>query len=294
MTNAVPMVAICGKGRTATECLKTAVALDYGGVVPARLVACPSGSDLDTADWQPSLTRVAEALGIPVVDLDSLRQEPDLVVLSMEYDRIIRTDAFRTDRMINVHFSDLPTYRGVYTSVWPILNGESHVGVTIHLMDPGVDTGEIIAATRFELPATATARSLFDLYHDQAIAFVHAWYPRLVASDYESRPQPSEGASSYSRKDLDMESARRLDPSWTAGRLERTVRAFYFPEYQTATLGGRGVRACYRVGEARLDVAPGTLLSETGQGALYAVGGGDVASFAWADPSPMSTGGAGG
>ena len=45
---------------------------------------------------------------------------------------------------INIHPSLLPQYRGPVPTAWAIENGEKHFGITIHLMDEGIDTGDIL------------------------------------------------------------------------------------------------------------------------------------------------------
>ena len=46
---------------------------------------------------------------------------------------------------INMHAGITPTYRGVHGGYWALVNEDrAHCGVTVHLVDPGVDTGEIL------------------------------------------------------------------------------------------------------------------------------------------------------
>ena len=47
---------------------------------------------------------------------------------------------------VNVHFGIAPHYRGSHTLFYPLYLGDyENVGVTLHFLDPGVDTGDIIA-----------------------------------------------------------------------------------------------------------------------------------------------------
>lgn len=69
----------------------------------------------------------------------------DLIFISLEFDKIVNPDLFKDARLYNIHFSLLPSYKGMYTSAIPILNGEEMVGVTFHEIDKGIDTGNIIA-----------------------------------------------------------------------------------------------------------------------------------------------------
>lgn len=57
-------------------------------------------------------------------------------------------DAF-PERILNIHLGLSPYYRGAGTNFWPLVNGEpEYCGATIHYLDPGVDTGPIVAHVR--------------------------------------------------------------------------------------------------------------------------------------------------
>lgn len=52
-------------------------------------------------------------------------------------------------RFINTHAGITPKYRGVHGGYWALANGDAqHCGVTIHLVDKGIDTGDIISQHR--------------------------------------------------------------------------------------------------------------------------------------------------
>lgn len=57
-------------------------------------------------------------------------------------------------RMINMHLGLSPYYRGTATNFYPLLNDEpEYVGATIHLIDPGIDSGAILRHARPEIVA---------------------------------------------------------------------------------------------------------------------------------------------
>ncbi|MGE0759739.1 MAG: formyl transferase [Pirellulaceae bacterium] len=61
---------------------------------------------------------------------------------------ILRPSIFTIPRLaaINVHFGIAPWYRGEHTLFWPLYYGdEKNVGVTVHLIDKGIDTGRMLA-----------------------------------------------------------------------------------------------------------------------------------------------------
>lgn len=60
----------------------------------------------------------------------------------------------------NLHPGPLPLYAGLNAVSWAIYNGEREHGVTVHRMDPGIDTGPIVAQAMFAIEAGDTALSL--------------------------------------------------------------------------------------------------------------------------------------
>jgi len=55
------------------------------------------------------------------------------------------------DGVLNCHMGVLPEYRGMDVVEWPILREDfDQVGLTVHFMDQGIDTGDILRVERFE------------------------------------------------------------------------------------------------------------------------------------------------
>jgi phosphoribosylglycinamide formyltransferase 1 len=67
------------------------------------------------------------------------------------------------DRVVNVHPALLPAFPGLDAIGQAIAYGVKVAGVTVHLVDEGVDTGAIIAQAAVDVPAGATAEALHDL-----------------------------------------------------------------------------------------------------------------------------------
>ncbi len=70
---------------------------------------------------------------------------PDLI-LSVAYDQILKPTILRLAPLgsLNVHAGKLPGYRGRNVVNWAILNGETEIGLTVHFMDEGIDTGDVV------------------------------------------------------------------------------------------------------------------------------------------------------
>ena len=80
------------------------------------------------------------------------KANPDLCVIS-HFERLIKEPLLSVPKMgfINLHPSLLPNYRGMAPQHWPIINGEKEAGITVHYVDEGTDTGDIIVQRRFPL-----------------------------------------------------------------------------------------------------------------------------------------------
>ena len=60
----------------------------------------------------------------------------------------------------NLHPGPLPHYAGLNAPSWAIYNGEASHGVTVHRMDPGIDTGAVVFEERFAIKAEDTGLSV--------------------------------------------------------------------------------------------------------------------------------------
>jgi len=98
-----------------------------------------------------TLARRAAELSVPVLaDVDPASVEsvvdaarPDCTVVS-SYNRILRPSLLRRCPFVNVHYAPLPAYRGRANVNWAIINGEAEAAISIHVIEPGLDDGNIL------------------------------------------------------------------------------------------------------------------------------------------------------
>ena len=115
------------------------------------------------------LRAFAKARDIPVAQLQELNQlqkmiaeqRPAAVVIS-SFDRIIPPQILALCRFINVHYSLLPHYRGRANVNWAIINGEPTAGISIHLVIPDLDGGNLLFQQAISIGANDTVTSLYD------------------------------------------------------------------------------------------------------------------------------------
>jgi methionyl-tRNA formyltransferase len=116
-----------------------------------RLEMC----SIDNVPKTYSLKQLASVYGIDVIERNDLNSkscqdllkqyDPDLFI-SVACPIIFKEDLIRIPKIdcINIHNSPLPKYRGMLPSFWQLYHGEKSAGITIHKIDKGIDTGEII------------------------------------------------------------------------------------------------------------------------------------------------------
>ncbi|PWH12446.1 MAG: methionyl-tRNA formyltransferase [Anaerolineae bacterium] len=197
----------------------------------------------------PPVKVAALELGLEVLQPEKLRApeamqqlrawNPDLIVVAA-FGQILRPDVLSLPRYgcVNIHASLLPRHRGAAPIQAAILAGDKETGITIMLMDEGIDTGPMLARRSVEILPTDTGGSLFEKLSVLGGELLLETLPRYLSGELLPQPQPAEGAT-YAPM-LKKEDGR-LDFSRPAGELERKVRAFHpwpgaFMDWQGAPL----------------------------------------------------------
>ncbi len=88
---------------------------------------------------------------------------PDLII-SYNYRHIISKDILKHYKIINLHISYLPYNRGAHPNIWSHIENTPS-GVTIHYIDEGIDTGNIIAQKRIIINKKETLKSSYRKLH---------------------------------------------------------------------------------------------------------------------------------
>ena len=92
------------------------------------------------------------------------RYKCDLFV-SMSFDQIFDKSLLDLPYLgtINCHASKLPFYRGRNILNWVLINDEKEFGITVHYIDEGIDTGDIILQKTFSITDSDNYKTLLDL-----------------------------------------------------------------------------------------------------------------------------------
>ena len=229
---------------------------------PSALVSVlPNRTDSGRDTWQPSLRKWAIDQDVAITSLKSCYDKPDLLFLSLEFDRIIKPQKFATERLFNIHFSKLPKFKGMYTSVHPILAGEKSSGVTLHRIDAGIDTGEMIDQIEFPIPISMTARELYDQYLEHGYQLFKRNIQGLIERKEVSKQQESIDSSYFSTSSIQFSN---LSPDFrqTAFQFHNWIRGFTFREYQLPIVFGDAICKS-QIADTKSNSLPGTIVSES-------------------------------
>jgi methionyl-tRNA formyltransferase len=223
------------------------------------LCAITNKNDDGNNSFQYSFKAYAERNGIPLLKLEDVYDNEDMIFLSLEFDSIVKPELFKTKRLFNIHFSLLPQYKGMYTSAMPILNGESKTGVTFHRIDRGIDTGEIISQREIPIAEKDNCKDLYLKYIKYGTELVISCLPDVISDTVVSHPQQSVKSSYFSKKAIDY-SNLAIDFRSTAWQVRNQIRAFNHRNYQLPSVEGCAINRALITDEPSKE-KPGTIIS---------------------------------
>jgi methionyl-tRNA formyltransferase len=189
----VPRVLLIGCGPTALTALES---------LAERMTVLGLVRDHDPLDpgADPVCRRAVEhgvplAGDISVWGIEQLvdRLRPDCVVVS-SYNRVLPACVVAKTRFVNVHYALLPRYRGRANVNWAIINGEVTTGISIHVLSPDLDGGNILFQEPVAIESADTVSSLYEKLNALQREHLGATVVRHLHGD-DGCPQAAEEAT---------------------------------------------------------------------------------------------------
>ncbi|MEO8456311.1 MAG: methionyl-tRNA formyltransferase [Chloroflexota bacterium] len=182
----------------------------------------------------PPVKTAAESLGLTVIQPPTLRDEAVLnqlralepeAMVAVAYGQILRQALLdiAPRGVLNVHPSLLPKHRGASPIAGAILAGDDETGVSIMLMDAGMDSGPVLAQRRVPLSGDETTGALTASLAEVGADLLAETLPRWLAGEIE--PQPQDGSQSTVTRLIKKEDGA-IDWSLSAEEIARRVRAY--------------------------------------------------------------------
>lgn len=158
---------------------------------------------------ESNLRRVAESAAIPFIEMPDLNaervevflrdQQPDVIVFSGG--GLIRENILAAPKLgiLNCHSGILPAYRGMDVVEWAILEAQDDpaIGLTLHFMDQGVDTGPILLRHHEPLQQGDTLGRIRRRLEPEMVALMMEGLRGLRDRTLEPQPQAAEEGRQY-------------------------------------------------------------------------------------------------
>lgn len=192
----------------------------------------------------PFLRKQAEAHGIDFFAHEQVKSDAfyekvthyrcDLFV-SMSFDQIFDKRLIDLPRLqtINCHAGALPRYRGRNVLNWVLINDEKEFGITVHHVDEGIDTGDILAQRTFPITDDDTYATLLERAYPACAELLHDTVRKLMTGEVVRRPQALMPPGFYCAKR--KEGDERLDWTQSSRDVFNFVRALCRPGVEART-----------------------------------------------------------
>jgi len=183
---------------------------------------------------EPPVKRMAVKYSIPVFQFQTLKDQVAINTLSslkadvfvlVVYGKILPQAVLDLAPfgVVNVHPSLLPKYRGPSPMKTAILNGDTQTGVSIMLLDEGMDTGPILAQEVINIESNETNSTLEEKVCKIGPELLITTLKAYVNKEIEPKPQNNDLASIS--KILDRNDGK-INWNDSAVEIERKIRAF--------------------------------------------------------------------
>lgn len=233
----------------------------------------PQGRGLKEA--APPVKILAQELSIPVYQPTKVKDEsfldvfkkinPDMVVV-VAFGQILPKVIidYPPLKCLNIHPSLLPKYRGAAPMNWAIINGEKKTGVTIMLMDEGMDSGDILLQEETDIGPSETFGELHDRLARIGAELLLVAIDHVVNRTAQRTPQDSTQVTFAPR--LTKETGKII---WhnKANDIVNLIRGLSPTPAAYTFLNGQNLKIfAAEAREGRVDDTPGTILAPSAEG----------------------------
>ncbi len=212
------------------------------GIRPEFVVANLDDAGEDKT-WHASLVKIAREAGLETITGKKVR-DPEIIqriaatspeiIFCIGGMQIIPKEVLDASKLgtLNIHPALLPKYRGRFSTVHAIFNGEKETGVTLHWMSEELDAGPIIMQERFPISPDDTGKTVYDRFTEAGSSlfdrFLDTW---LSGARIVSTPQ-DESQATYYPKGLPNDG--KIDWTWDGKKIRDFIRALTFEPFPPA------------------------------------------------------------
>jgi methionyl-tRNA formyltransferase len=156
-------------------------------------------------------------------------------LISVQYHEIIKQKHIDTAKKIavNLHMAPLPEYRGCNQFSFAIIDQAKEFGTTLHIINSGIDSGDILFENRFSISSNETVISLHEKTNEHSIQLFKNSIEKVLSGTYTRTPQKelySIRSSNFHLRN-EIHQIKQINPEWDEEKIDRYVRATYFPPF---------------------------------------------------------------
>lgn len=201
----------------------------------SKVIAVATNHKNNLEQAKESVGSLARQYQIPLINTLNSLPTCDFII-SVQYHKVLREKhiAKANKLAINLHMAPLPEYRGCNQFSFAILDQKTTFGTSLHRLEAGIDSGAIIAEKRFAIPSNCWVKTLYRLTCQASKQLFEEEIGNILLGNYQLKPQKelldSRGSSYHYRHEINA--IKQVDLSWPKEKIERYIRATYFPPFE--------------------------------------------------------------
>jgi methionyl-tRNA formyltransferase len=166
--------------------------------------------------------------------------KPDIVV-SCQYPFKLPESILKNNICVNIHYGILPQFAGCNPVFWQIMKSDQ-AGTTLHYMDEGFDSGDIVDIYRFPTYGK-TADEVYNECARGGLELLKIYFNSILKGTAPREKQDLKFRRYYNKTDVDFNKFKKIYTKGMAGNMvnEKQVRAAYFKGKQFPIVEVEGV-----------------------------------------------------
>ena len=181
----------------------------------------------------------AKKLGVDFIPMKNVNSKDSInklksykadIFVSMSFDQIIKKEVIHLPEkgFINCHAGALPFYRGRNVLNWVLINDEKEFGVTVHYIDEGIDTGDIILQNKSLITDDDSYKTLLERAIDLCDKTLYEAIVKILNGENQRIKQKEiDPVGSYFR--IRKEGDEWINWEWTSRKIFNFIRAITDP-----------------------------------------------------------------